>query len=250
MLWKLPPRSEEACRTGRNRVHRTDPRANWTSPLNPCVEILLFTKPNLKQTGVRAWAAPLNRGSKGCCTNRWPNTNRRKVCEWYSLSYLGHQNDNLILVFWLHFGFLNLSSFLDYVFAIYLTGSHPHKILFTGLQHLSYAYVFVHMYCWITVCLPSHGVSNTDLINWILCTPPHLLQPNLLAYTLHPCVAVDMHYLFLRNSHFYSTAWSLKLRKTHSHSIFHNMDILIIQVLWSSYFQFIMVHMWNNYDRC
>ena len=179
--------------------------------LNPSVEILLFTKPNLKQTGVRAWAAPLNRGSKGCCTNRWPNTNRRKVCEWYSLSYLGHQNYNLILVFWLHFGFLNLPSFLDYVFAIYLTGSQ-NSFCWASAPFLCIC-ICAHMYCWITVCLSSHGVSNTDLINWILCTPPHLLQPTLFAYMLSPCVAVDMNYLFLRSSHVHSTIWSLKLRK-------------------------------------
>ena len=211
MLWKLPPRPEEACRTGRNWIPTTDPRASWTSALNPCVVILLFTKPNLKQTGVRAWAAPLNRGSKGCCTNRWPNTNRRKVCEWYSLSYLGHQNYNLILVFWLHFGFLNLPSFLDYVFAIYLTGSQ-NSFCWASAPFLCIC-ICAHMYCWITVCLSSHGVSNTDLINWILCTPPHLLQPTLFAYMLSLCVAVDMNYLFLRSSHFHSTIWSLKLRK-------------------------------------
>lgn len=159
MLWKLPPRPEQACKTGRNRVHGTDLRSSCTSALNPCVEILLFTKPNLKQTGVRAWAAPLNRGSKGCCTNRWPNTNRRKMCEWYSLSYLGHQNYNLILVFWLHFGFLNLSSFSNYVFAIYLTGSHPPKFFLLGFNTFP-----VHMY------LCTHILLNYSLpfFSWCL----------------------------------------------------------------------------------
>lgn len=75
---KTPSRPEEACRTGRNRVHRTDPRASWTSPEPLCWDSAIHkTQPKAD------WSPEPEQlhwiEARAAVPTRWPNTNRRCV---------------------------------------------------------------------------------------------------------------------------------------------------------------------------
>lgn len=107
---KIPRTGLQSCQKW---VQRIDLRSSCLSAPTPCLGIPQFTKPNLKQSRVKAalfrcW------GRESCCTFSWPRVNRKNVCQWHSCSCSVTRAAILSLPYDSAFGFLNLCSFLDY----------------------------------------------------------------------------------------------------------------------------------------